>query len=170
MLDLSADAYSAIATAAAAVIALGIAVVDQWRRRRDQKDAEMAQARLVHAVQNGLHLSLFNDSQLPIYDARFIRIRRSNQEPSIGVATEDFDRVVAGDDVHTTVQYSKWDGSGSVQRGRGVDEVSGAFQFMDASGLFWERDLGDRESSPRRVRGANRAGTRIQRITTRHGL
>lgn len=168
--DISADAYSAIATAAAAFIALGIAVFDHRRRHRDQKDAEMAQARLVHCVHAGPNIRVFNDSRDPIYDARLVRIRRNSASNSIGVASEDLDRLLPGEMFETGLMFGQWDGSGDLSRPQRDDEVSGALQFMDASGLFWERDLGDRETPPRRVLGTKRAGPRMQRITTRHGL
>lgn len=168
--DISADAYSAIATAAATLVALGIAVMDQWRRRQEQRDTEVAQARLVHAVQAGPNLRLFNDSPYPIYDARFVRIRRDNDGLPIGVPSEDVDRLLPGEEIDTRLTFGRWDGSGVTGPARSGDVVSGAVQFMDASGLFWERDLGDREASPRRILGTRRAGPRVQRIATRNGL
>jgi hypothetical protein len=148
------SAVSAIATVGATGVALWVVVHEGKSRNADlrvrdaeRRDQEAAQARLITSEAKRLdrdaHIN--NHSAAPVFDVRVIRAEATSAEGGpvapafMPDARRTFPVLGAGKEARTGLSHTVW-GHGDVGVvPHGSTHVRLTIQFLDASGLWWER-------------------------------
>lgn len=149
------DAASAIATTGATFVALWLGLHEVQMRKKDESDRQSAQARLVVPVIDGDHGEVVNHSSEPLLELRIIRADADVDGKPVAVrwpedAQRTFRNISAGEARCLELRKQGWGPLIDPELGYevGIDEgIAPAnatnhrltVQFMDASGLRWQR-------------------------------
>ncbi|MEV7417694.1 hypothetical protein [Streptomyces sp. NPDC089919] len=148
------DAASAIATAAATIVALGLGLDEMRARRRENADREAGQARLIVSSLGRATASVINHSSEPLLELRIIRADADLRGGGIPIrwpeeAQRIFHNVAPGQSIPLELVEAGWgeytpEGELYPRDDTGYFPVTATnprltIQFIDARGLRWQR-------------------------------
>jgi hypothetical protein len=151
-MGMTAEAWSALATGAATVVALGVAVREVFVRRNEQTERERAQAQLVLCRRNGHEIIFTNHSPYPVTDLvveRATAVTTNGETWTAKMHAVDDDQSVFWTPTHVLLlegagrqsaglALHREDGSGQ-NLGSGHHNLEIVYQFTDTAGIRWRR-------------------------------